>query len=103
MQSNKYIHGTLYNNDNDNFEYRNKKIFDYFVPQYVENIKYEIICKYYSLYLIINNSRIKQDDREQENYIEKYGLKLIKFKNQDDIKSYYNKIISFEISLEEDE
>ena len=103
IQSNKDIQGTLYNNDNENFEYRNKKIFDYFVPQYVENIKYEIICKYCSLYLIINNLRIKQDDREQENNIEKYGLKLIKFNKQDDIKLYYNKIISFEISLEDDE
>ena len=51
-----------------------KKLFDYFVPQYG------------SFYLIINNSRIKKDDREQENNIEKYGLKLIKFNKQDDIK-----------------
>ena len=91
IQSNKYIQGEL--------NERNKIILDYFLPQYTENIKYELQCKYCSLNLIANDSRIKQDNEEESNII-KYGSKIIKFGKIDEIKLYYNKKISFEILLD---
>ena len=96
IQSNKYIQGILSNNN-----YNNKIILDYFLLQDIEYIKYEIQCKYCSFYLINNNSRIKQEDYKQDNNINKYGSKIIKFEKEGDIKLYYNKTISFEISLNE--
>ena len=98
IQSNKYIQGTLYNNNQNN-----KIIFDYFIPENVEIIKYELQCKYCSLYLITNNSRIKQDYEEKDNNIDKYGSKIIKFEREEEIQLYYNKIISFEILIDKKE
>ena len=94
IQSNKYIQANLFNNIN------NKIIYDYYLPSDVEDIKYELQCINCKLNLITNGSKINQDN-EDKSIIEKYGSKIIKFENE--IQLYYNKIISFEISLNKNE
>ena len=93
IQSNKYIQGNLYDD-----KINNKIVYYYFIPKNVEIIKYELQCSSCSLSLIKNNLKIKQGDVE-ENNIDKYNSKIINFENEE-IQLYYNKTVSFEISLD---
>ena len=92
IQSNKYIQGNLINEKN-----YNKIVYDYYINENVEIIKYELQCDSCSLFLITNNSRIKQDNNNKN--IEKYSSKIINFENENGIHFYYDKIVSFEISI----
>ena len=87
IQSNKYIKSSLENN---------KIIYEYYLPEKVENIKYELQCKYCNFSLITDNNTVRQII-EDENILKKYGMNLIKFPNRD-IKSFHNKIIYFQFS-----
>ena len=91
IQSNKYIKSSLDKN--------NKIIYEYYLPDNVENVKYELQCKSCSFSLIDGDNKIIQKI-EDENIIKKYGMNLIKFPN-DDITKFYNKIIYLEFSSNE--
>ena len=95
IQSNKYIKSILYNNN------ENKKIYEYYLPDKVENIKYELQCNSCSFSLIDSGRKIGQKI-DDENTIKNYGMNLIKFPNED-IKNYYNKIIQFEFSSDKED
>ena len=92
IQSNKYI--------KSNIDINKKIIYEYYLPDNTQNIKYELQCNSCSFSLIDGNNKIEQKI-EDENNIKKYGMNLIKFPS--DIKNFYNKIIRFEfISKEND-
>ena len=92
IQSNKYI--------KSNIDINKKIIYEYYLPDNTQNIKYELQCNSCSFSLIDGNNKIEQKI-EDENNIKKYGMNLIKFPS--DIKNFYNKIIHFEfISKEND-
>ena len=94
IQSNKYIQGNLYDD-----KINNKIVYDYFIPENVEIIKYELQCNGCSLNLITNNLKIKQENID-EKMIDKYSSKIIKFEKDEKIELYYHKTVSFEISLD---
>ena len=92
IQSNKYI--------KSNIDINKKIIYEYYLPDNTQNIKYELQCNSCSFSLIDDNNKIEQKI-EDENNIKKYGMNLIKFPKN--IKNFYNKIIHFEfISKEND-
>ena len=93
IQSDEYIKSNLDKN--------NKIIYEYYLPANVENIKYELQCNSCSFALIDGNNKIAQKI-EDENNINKYGMNLIKFPNND-ITKFYNKIIYLEFSSKEKE
>ena len=97
IYSNEYLQGTLY----ENHSLVNKNIlkFNYYIPEDVENIKYDLQCKKCSLFLILDSNKIKQNNNKEN--IMKYGSNIINFENKNKIKSYYNKIVQFEITTEE--
>ena len=95
--SNEYIQYTLY--EDDYLINKNIAIFNYFVPENVENIKYELQCKKCNLYLILNNEKILQK-YNKENII-KFNSNIFQFPDNIHIQSLYNKIIQFEITYDE--
>ena len=96
IKSNEYIQGTLYENNSLD---KNKIIYNYLVPENVENIRYELQCKKCSFNLILDDNKIQQN--RNKNNILKYNSEIVQFHNENQISSYYNKIIQFEISTDE--
>ena len=95
IQQNKYIKSSLDKNGINN----NKIIYEYYLPDNVENIKYELQCNSCYFSLIDGNNKIKQKIQD-ENIIKKFGTNIIQFPNND-ITKFYNKIIYFEFSSDE--
>lgn len=95
IQSNKYIKSSL-------DKYNNRKIiYDYYLPNNVKNIKYELQCKSCHFSLIYGDNKIEQKI-EDDNEIKKYGMNLIKFP-KNDISKFYDKNIYFEFSSEQND
>ena len=91
IQANKYIKGSLSNN--------NKFIIEYYLPDKVENIKYEIQCKYCSFYLNDENGNDKiRQNIVNENIIKLYGSNIITFPNNKNITNFYNKLLYLEFT-----
>ena len=93
IQSNKYIKLRLDGN--------NSIIYQYYLPENTENIKYELQCKSCSFSLIDEDLKIEQKINDGNN-IKKFGMNLIEFPNND-IKKYYNKIIYLKFSAKEND
>jgi hypothetical protein len=93
--SNEYIQSTLY--ENNYLINKNKIKYNYFLPEDVEYIKYELQCQKCILNLILDDSKKIEQNKEKN---EKFG-DIINFENENQISSYYNKIIQFEVSTNE--
>ena len=97
IKSNEYIQGILY--ENNALPNKNKIIYNYLVPENTENIKYELQCKKCSLNLILDNNKMQQNRNKDK--IIKFNSDIVQFPYENQINSYYNKIIQFEISTDE--